>query len=117
MSPRDQALTPAEIQQRLRDLPGWAGEGSAIQRTWKTDGWPMTLMAVNAIGFLCESGFHHPDLMVSWGQVTVRLWTHTAGGVTPKDFEMARRIDAVLAWRPGPGEALTGPPKPLVKDG
>ena len=113
--PKEQALSLAQVQALLKELPGWVFQSNAIQTVYKTDGWPMTLMVVNAVGFVCEAGFHHPDLNVSWGEVTVRLWTHSAGGITNKDFEMARRIDKAIRWGPGPEDSLTGPPKPIVK--
>ena len=80
-------------------------------RFYETDGWPTTLMAVNAIGFLCEAADHHPDLTVSWGKLTVRLNTHTAGGVTDKDLELARRDRPArsLAPRRGVGPARHAP--------
>jgi 4a-hydroxytetrahydrobiopterin dehydratase len=72
-------------------------------------------MLVNAIGYLCEAADHHPDLLVSWGKVTVRLNTHTAGGVTDKDFEIARKIEEVALWRPPQGGALTGTTRKWVR--
>ena len=64
-----------------------------------------------AIGHLCEAAWHHPELVVSYDRVVVKLFTHTAKGVTAKDFELAGKIEAVVAWQPGlEGGALTGPP-------
>ena len=68
-------------------------------RVYKTDGWPTTLMLVNAIGFVAEAGYHHPDLSVTWGRVTVKLKTHSAGGITDKDFALAQQIEDVALWR------------------
>ena len=59
-------------------------------------------MVVNAIGHLCEAAWHHPDLLVSYPSVTVRLNTHDAGGVTEKDMELAQKIEEVVMWRPSP---------------
>jgi hypothetical protein len=59
---------------------------AGFRRNYKTDGWPTTLMLVNAIAFLSEAAYHHPDLAVTWGRVTVKLSTHSAGGITDKDF-------------------------------
>ena len=95
--------------------PGWEFDQDAIIRYYETDGWPTTLMAVNAIGFLCEAGDHHPDLTVSWGKLSVRLNTHTAGGVTDKDLELAREIDRVVLWRPGKDSALRGVTRKFVQ--
>ena len=97
----------AELARRLGALPGWVEKSGAIERTYATDGWPTTLMLVNAIGFIAEAADHHPDLAVSWGQVTVRLNTHSAGGITDKDLELAGAIESQALWRPG-GGSLTG---------
>jgi 4a-hydroxytetrahydrobiopterin dehydratase len=103
----------AELSRRLAALPGWAEKNGAIERTYGTDGWPTTLMLVNAIGFIAEASDHHPDLAVSWGQVTVRLNTHSAGGITDKDLELARAIESQALWRPS-GGSLTGTTKKWV---
>ena len=108
---------PADIDDRLRDLPEWRRKGGSIQRAYETSGWPVTLMLVNAIGFCAELANHHPDLTVSWGRVVVALSTHSAGGITDKDFELARRCDEVALWRPAPDAALTAAPDPLVRGG
>jgi pterin-4a-carbinolamine dehydratase len=94
------ALTDAEIAAELQTLPGWRHAQGALRRTFKTDGWPTTLMLVNAIGFVAEAADHHPDLAVSWGQVEVSLWTHSAAGITAKDVALARSIEGTALWRP-----------------
>lgn len=106
-----------QITDRLRqDLPDWYYEGGWIRRHYKTDGWPTTLMLVNAIGYLAEAAYHHPDLVVSWAKVWVKLKTHSAGGITDRDFELARRIEETVLWRPTDG-ALQGTPNPWVRGG
>ena len=82
----------AQIAERLRDLEGWSYVGGVIQRVFKTDGFPRTLMLVNAIGYFAEAADHHPDMLVKWGSVAVALSTHSAGGITEKDFALAHRI-------------------------
>jgi 4a-hydroxytetrahydrobiopterin dehydratase len=111
------ALAPAEITARLKALPGWRLDEGAIVREYQTDGWPTTLMLVNAIGFFAEAADHHPDLVVSWGKVVVRLSTHSAGGVTASDMELARIIEQTAVWRPGPGSDLRGTTKKFVQRG
>jgi len=74
-------------------------------------------MLVNAIGYLAEAAYHHPDLSVTWGRVTVKLSTHSAGGITDKDFALARQIEDVVLWRPAEGGALTGTPNKFVRSG
>ena len=101
----------AAIETRLADLPCWSYGDGALQRTYKTANWRATLMIVTTIGHLCEAAWHHPDLVVSYDSVTVKLSTHSAKGITDKDFAMAAKIEAVVAWQPGKeGGALTGPP-------
>lgn len=111
---KDNRLTDAQILDRLAKLPTWHLSNGRLQRTYKTDGWPTTLMLVNAVGFLAEAADHHPDLEVHWGSVTVALWTHSAGGVTAKDVELAELIERTSLWRPGPTSTLRGTPKDFV---
>ncbi len=108
-------LSPAEIGDRLKGLPGWRLDDGAIVREYQTDGWPTTLMLVNAIGFFAEAADHHPDLAVSWGKVQVKLWTHSAGGVTASDMELAQLIEQTALWRPKAGASvLRGTTKKFV---
>jgi 4a-hydroxytetrahydrobiopterin dehydratase len=107
-----------DIKQRLGELPGWYLEDGWLRRVYKTDGWPTTLMLVNAIGYIAEAAYHHPDLSVTWGRVTVKLMTHSAGGITEKDFVVARRIEESALWRPAAGGPLgTGTPNKFVRSG
>ena len=112
---KDNRLTDAQILDRLARLAGWRLVDGRLVRTYKTDGWPTTLMLLNAIGFYAEAADHHPDLEVHWGSVSVALWTHSAGGVTAKDVELAEVIERTALWKPGPTSALRGTPKDFVK--
>lgn len=104
-----------QIGERLRGLPGWYLEDGSLRRHYTTDGWPTTLMLVNAIAYVAEAANHHPDLSVSWANVWVKLSTHSAGGITGKDVELARRIEDVVLWRPAAGGALEGTPNAFVR--
>ena len=117
MAQEEPTYSEAQIAERLGSLPGWHYEGESIQRVYDTDGWPTTLMLVNAIGFCAEAADHHPDLTVSYRRVTVALSTHSAGGVTDRDFELARKFDEVALWRPAEGAALKGTPEKFVRSG
>jgi 4a-hydroxytetrahydrobiopterin dehydratase len=117
VKPSTTKLSPAQIADQLKTLPSWRLDngGGAIVREYATDGWPTTLMLVNAIGFFAEAADHHPDLVVSWGKVQVKLWTHSAGGVTASDVELARLIEQTALWRPSSGtSALRGTTKKFV---
>src|SRR6185437_763576 len=113
---KERTYNESEITERLNQLPGWYYEDGWIRRVYKTDGWPTTLMLVNAIGFFAEAAYHHPDLTVTWGRVTVKLQNHAAGGISDKDFELARKIEEVILWRPS-GGALEGTPNKWVRPG
>ncbi len=106
----------ADIPGRLQEahLDGWYLEDGWLRRKYNTDGWPTTLMLVNAIGYLCEAAYHHADLNVTWGKLWVKLKTHSAGGITDKDFALAQKIEEVVLWRPQPGGPLEGTPHPFV---
>jgi 4a-hydroxytetrahydrobiopterin dehydratase len=111
---KERTYDETEIAERLKALPGWYYENGWIRRQYKSDGWPTTLMLVNAIAYLAEAAYHHPDLSVSWAKVWVKLQNHAAGGITDKDFELARKIEEVVLWRPQ-GGALEGTPNKFVR--
>lgn len=111
----EHTYSESEIQTRLEQLPGWSFRDGAIRRTFTTDGWGSTMLVVNAIAFTCEAAGHHPDLAVSWSKVDVALWTHSAQGITDKDFETAALLERTVFWKPAEGGALSGPPKPFVR--
>ena len=105
----------AEIQDKLKALANWEYRVGWIRRKYKTPGWPHTMQLVNAIGFVAEAAFHHPDLAVSWAEVHVKLMTHSAKGITDKDFALAERIEAIATWFPPEGGPLEGFPKKWVR--
>jgi 4a-hydroxytetrahydrobiopterin dehydratase len=73
------------------NLPTWRFADGHLTRTYRTGSWQLTLLLAGAIGYLAEAGWHHPELILTYPRLTVRLQTHDAGGVTDKDFELARR--------------------------
>jgi 4a-hydroxytetrahydrobiopterin dehydratase len=108
----EKVFSESEITQRLAaELPHWYYESGTIRRKYRTEGWKGTLMVVNAVGHLAEAAWHHPDLTVSYAYVIVKLATHSAKGITDKDFTLARKIEDVVHWQPGTeGGALEGTP-------
>src|SRR5213594_4169077 len=113
----DEVYTPEEIEARLKEeLPKWYLEDGWIRRKYKTSGWKGTLMVVNTVGHLAEAAWHHPDLTVSYAFVIVKLCTHTAKGITDKDWALAKKIEEVIQWQPGKeGGALEGTPNEDVR--
>ncbi|MGA3064900.1 MAG: 4a-hydroxytetrahydrobiopterin dehydratase [Methylocystis sp.] len=113
MTTKEHAYSENEIAERLaRDLPHWRYENGWIRRKFKTHSWKGTLMVINAVGHLAEAAWHHPDIAASYAWVEVKLMTHTAKGITDKDFELARKVEEVVGWRPGKqGGALEGTPE------
>lgn len=110
---REQAMPDAEVVAWLAaNLPTWRLEDGWVRRTYKTNSWKGTLMVVNTVGHLAEAAWHHPDITASYAWVEVRLVTHSAKGITGKDLELAKKIEEVVAWRPGKdGGALEGTPE------
>ena len=80
-SEKPKTYSPEEVEAKLKEhgLDNWYLEGDWIRRKYNTDGWPSTLMAVNAIGYVCEAAYHHADLAVTWGKLWVKLMNHAAG--------------------------------------
>lgn len=102
-------LSLEDVAARLgAELPHWSAGPADIRRVYRTRSWKGTLMLVNSIGQLAEAADHHPDLEVSYAEVTVKLSTHSAGGITELDFELAGRIETLVMWRPA--GAASAPP-------
>jgi len=108
--------SPEEAADYLKQhLPTWHVEENHITRTYTTGDWRLTLLAAGAIAFLAEAAFHHPDLTLEYPRLHVRLQTHDDGGITDKDFELARRIEALLTWQPAESDALEGYPDQWIR--
>jgi 4a-hydroxytetrahydrobiopterin dehydratase len=110
----DHVFTEGELQQALAALPGWEVRDGWLRRTFNTPGWTHTMLLANAIAYVAEAAWHHPDLSIGYAQVTVKLQTHRVRGITASDTELAHRIDEVALWKPAAGAALAGFPKKWV---
>lgn len=85
-----------QVSRALAGLTDWQREGDAIARTAKLPTFPAVIEAVRAVAEIAESHDHHPDMDIRWRTVTFRCSTHSAGGITGKDVELAGEIDRVL---------------------
>ena len=74
----------------------WVREDAALVRSLRRADFAEALAAVNTVGLLAEAADHHPDIDIRWNTVTLRLSTHSAGGITEKDLSLAAEIDAAL---------------------
>lgn len=108
----ERTYSDEEVETRLQaELPHWYLHDGHIRRRFESHGWKATLLAINAIGHLCEAAWHHPEISASYGWLVIGLQNHAAGGITDKDFELAKKIEAVIMWQPGKeGGALEGTP-------
>ena len=87
-------LAPQEIDSRLTSLPPWRSvDYHHLQVRYDFDDFAQALAFTNRVGALAEEQQHHPDILLSWGKVEIRLWTHSANGLTTKDFDLAAAID------------------------
>ncbi len=106
-----------EVKAKIQELglTEWYLEDGWLRRKYNTESWPITLMLVNAVGYLCEAAYHHADLAVTYAKLWVKLKTHSHGGITDKDLALARKIEEVVLWRPEPGGPLEGTPNKFVQ--
>jgi len=87
------------VDKLIAECPHWYYENGWIRRKYKTSGWKGTLMVINTVGHLAEAAWHHPDISASYAFVIVKLTTHSAKGITDKDFELAKKIEQVVQWQ------------------
>jgi 4a-hydroxytetrahydrobiopterin dehydratase len=88
-------LRDADIAARLEQLPGWRRAGAAIVKEFVFDGFPEAVAFVSRLVAPSEAADHHPDLTINYRRVSVSFSTHSAGGITEKDFAGAHAADAV----------------------
>ena len=88
-------LSDAEIDERLASMDGWSRSGDEIVREYDRGDFVGSIRFAEAIVGPAEEMGHHPDLDISWATVRVRISTHSEGGLTAADFDLAGRIDAL----------------------
>jgi 4a-hydroxytetrahydrobiopterin dehydratase len=89
-------LSDDEIRTRLEDVEGWSFEDGALKKTFEFGDFAASVDFVVRITPPAEEMNHHPDVAISWNKVTLTLSTHSEGGLTENDFELATRIDSLV---------------------
>jgi 4a-hydroxytetrahydrobiopterin dehydratase len=94
--PRPPRLSPDEIAAALQGLPEWSGDGDGLRRSVELPTFRDAVAAIVAIADVAEEMDHHPDIDLRWRTLHLTLVSHSAGGVSDLDLQLARRIDALL---------------------
>lgn len=91
------SLTQTQAKRYLKQIPEWKFQGTkSIRRTFVFKNFKKALLFVNKVGKIAEQEGHHPDIEIhGWNKVTLRLWTHTLGGLTENDFIVAAKVDTL----------------------
>jgi 4a-hydroxytetrahydrobiopterin dehydratase len=88
-------LTEDEIAARLGGVPGWERERGSIGTVVTRSDFRDAMLFTGAVAYLAEQANHHPDILIQWNKVTLTLSTHSAGGLTAADFDLAGKISAL----------------------
>ncbi len=89
-------LSAKEIKEAIKDLPEWDVEGKAIVRVFEFEDFEQAIDFVNGVAELAEDADHHPDMDIRYNKVRVILSTHSKGGITESDFDLAERLDTLV---------------------
>lgn len=89
-------LSAKEIKEAIKDLPEWDVEGKSIVRTYEFEDFEQAIDFVNGVAELAEDADHHPDMDIRYNKVRVILSTHSKGGITENDFDLAERLDTLV---------------------
>ncbi len=87
-------LTEKEVEHELKDIHGWEWEGGAMEKQYSFGSFAEAMAFANRVAALAEEHNHHPDILVQYTKVTLTTSSHDAGGLTSRDFKLARAIDA-----------------------
>ncbi len=88
-------LTEEEIDEQLSDLEGWEREGPGITKSFDRGDFVGSVKFVESLVDPAEDMGHHPDISISWSEVKVTITTHSEGGLTANDFELAKQVEAL----------------------
>lgn len=86
-------LNSTQIKAALTGVPDWKKKGATIVRTYQFKDFVAAMKFVNRVARLAEKSWHHPDVDIRWNKVTLALTSHDAGGLTDRDFKLARQFD------------------------
>jgi len=86
-------MNSTEFISALVSVPGWKKIGEVITRTYQFKDFVAAIALVNYFAKLAEAAYHHQDIDIRWNKVTLTLTTHDQGGLTKKDFDLARKFD------------------------
>ncbi|MCC6244341.1 MAG: 4a-hydroxytetrahydrobiopterin dehydratase [Gemmatimonadaceae bacterium] len=93
------ALSDIEIQRGLGALPGWSRKGKTLTKTFQFASFPAGIGFLAMVADVAEAMQHHPDIDVRYTKIVFTLSTHDEGGITPKDFALAKEIEALRAQK------------------
>jgi 4a-hydroxytetrahydrobiopterin dehydratase len=89
-------LNPDQVKSTLPSVKEWRKNAAMISRTFQFKDFVAAMDFVNKVAKVAEEDNHHPDIDIRWNKVTLHLTTHSAGGLTENDFNLARKIDRLL---------------------
>lgn len=90
-----QKLTAEEIEENLKGLTDWTVSNEKLSKKFKFKNFAESLEFINKIGAIAESQDHHPDILLGWGYAEIFITTHDAGGITERDFQLAKALEKI----------------------
>jgi 4a-hydroxytetrahydrobiopterin dehydratase len=90
------ALSDAEVERRSAQLEGWKVAGKALEKEYEFEDFASALAFVDRLGEAAEEQGHHPDVFLTWGKVKLTLSTHSVGGLSASDFQLAASADRLF---------------------
>jgi len=86
-------LNSREVEDKIKDLEGWEVSGNEIRKVYKMKDFIGSIGFVNKVAILAEKADHHPDILIKYSKVSISLSTHSEGGITEKDFNLAAQVE------------------------
>ena len=88
-------LSSREVEDKIKDLEGWEVSGNEIRKVYEMKNFIDSIGFVNKVAILAEKADHHPDILIKYSKVSISLSTHSEGGITEKDFNLASQVDEI----------------------